>query len=114
MITMHYLYLVLAIIGEVIAINALKSSGEFTKVIPVIVGIVGYLCTFYFLVLALRVIPIGIAYAIWAGVGIIIIAAAAYFIHEQALDYPAIIGISLIVLGVVVIQLFSSTVQNAG
>ncbi len=109
---MHYLYLVLAIIGEVIAINALKSSAEFTKLIPVIIGITGYLFTFYFLVLALRVIPIGVAYAIWAGVGIIIIAAAAYFIHEQALDFPAIIGITLIVLGVVVIQLFSSTTAN--
>lgn len=111
---MHYVYLALAIIGEVIAINALKASGEFTKLIPVAVGIIGYICTFYFLVLALRVIPIGIAYAIWAGVGIIIIAAAAYFIHEQALDYAAIIGISLIVLGVVVIQLFSTSISNAG
>lgn len=111
---MHYLYLALAIIGEVVAINALKSSDEFTKLIPVIIGITGYLFTFYFLVLALRVIPMGVAYAIWAGVGIIAIAAAAYFIHEQELDYPAIIGITLIVLGVMVIQLFSTTTQNAG
>lgn len=111
---MHYMYLSLAIIGEVIAINALKASNEFSKLLPVTIGIVGYICTFYFLVLALRVIPIGIAYAIWAGAGIIIIAATGYFIHEQVLDFPALIGISLIILGVAVIQLFSSTTHNLG
>ncbi|HRE30482.1 MAG TPA: multidrug efflux SMR transporter, partial [Candidatus Berkiella sp.] len=111
---MHYLYLAFAIIGEVVAINALKASDEFTKLVPVTIGVLGYICTFYFLVLALRVIPIGIAYAIWAGVGIIIIAAVAYFIHQQVLDFPAIIGIMLIILGVVVIQLFSNTTHNVG
>lgn len=107
---MHYLYLALAILGEVIAINALKASEEFTKVIPTAIVILGYLCTFYFLMLALRVIPVGIAYAIWAGVGIIIVTLAAYFLYQQVLDTPAIIGIALIILGVVVIQLFSEVV----
>ncbi len=109
---MHYLYLALAILGEAIAINALKASEEFSKLVPATIGILGYMCTFYFLVLALRVIPIGVAYAIWAGVGIVIIAAAAYFLHQQALDFPAIIGITLIILGVVVIQVFSATVHT--
>ena len=109
---MHYLYLLFAILGEVVAINALKASAEFTKPIPAAIGILGYICTFYFLVLALRNIPIGIAYAIWAGVGIIIIAGAAYFVHEESLDLPAIIGIALIIAGVVVIQLFSQTITH--
>ncbi|MBS0287439.1 MAG: multidrug efflux SMR transporter [Proteobacteria bacterium] len=107
---MHYFYLLLAIIGEVIAINALKASEEFTKPIPTIIVVVGYCCTFYFLTLALRVIPVGIAYAIWAGIGIIIVTLGAYYLFDQSLDMPAIVGISLIILGVVVIQLFSSTV----
>jgi small multidrug resistance pump len=110
---MHYLYLALAIIGEVIAINALKASEEFTKPLPVVIGVVGYICTFYFLVLALRVIPIGIAYAIWAGVGIIMITAAAYFIHQQVLDMPALVGITFIIAGVVVIQLFSQSIVGS-
>lgn len=107
---MHYLYLTLAILGEVIAINALKASEEFTKPIPTAIVVIGYLCTFYFLMLALRVIPVGIAYAIWAGVGIIIVTLAAYFLYQQVLDTPALLGISLIILGVVVIQLFSETI----
>lgn len=107
---MHYFYLLLAIIGEVIAINALKASEEFTKVIPTAIVIIGYCCTFYFLMLALRVIPVGIAYAIWAGIGIVIVTLGAYFLFEQTLDSPAIIGIALIIMGVVVIQLFSETI----
>lgn len=107
---MHYVYLLLAIIAEVIAINALKASEEFSKVIPTAMVVVGYCCCFYFLMLALRVIPVGVAYAIWAGVGIIIVTLGAYFLFEQTLDYPAIAGIALIVLGVVVIHAFSQTV----
>ncbi len=109
---MHYFYLLLAIIGEVIAINALKASEEFTKVIPTAIVVIGYCCTFYFLMLALRVIPVGIAYAIWAGVGIIIVTLGAYFLFEQTLDIPAMMGIALIVTGVVVIQLFSETIGD--
>jgi small multidrug resistance pump len=110
--SMHYLYLALAILGEVIAINALKASEEFTKPIPAIIVVIGYCCTFYFLMLALRVIPVGIAYAIWAGVGIIIVTVGAYFMFKQSLDVPAMLGIALIVLGVVVIQLFSQTIGD--
>jgi small multidrug resistance pump len=107
---MHYIYLLLAIIGEVVAINALKASEEFSKPIPTAIVIIGYCCCFYFLMLALRVIPVGIAYAIWAGVGIIIVALGAYFLFEQELDFPAMAGIALIILGVVVIQVFSQTI----
>lgn len=111
---MHYIYLALAIIGEVIGINALKASEEFTKPWYTVIGILGYLCTFYFLVLALRSIPIGIAYAIWAGVGIVMITVAAYYLHDQSLDIPALIGIALIISGVVVIQMFSDSVLLEG
>lgn len=107
---MHYVYLVLAILGEMVAISFLKASEEFSKPIPTLMGIAGYICTFYFLMLALRVIPVGIAYAIWAGVGIIMITIGAYFLYQQALDLPALLGIGLIVLGVVVIQLFSESI----
>ena len=109
---MHYFYLLLAIIGEVVAINALKASEEFTKVIPTAIVVIGYCCTFYFLMLALRVIPVGIAYAIWAGIGIVIVTLGAYFLFEQTLDSPAMIGIALIITGVVVIQLFSETIGD--
>lgn len=107
---MHYFYLVLAIIGEMFAIHFLKTSEEFTRPLPTLLGLAGYACTFYFLMLALRVIPVGVAYAIWAGMGIIMITIGAYYLYEQVLDYPALIGICLIVLGVVVIHLFSDTV----
>lgn len=106
---MHYMYLILAIVGEVIAINALKASEEFTQPIPTMMVIVSYAFTFYFLTLALRVIPVGIAYAIWAGIGIIMITIAASLFHKQVLDLPALLGVGLIVSGVVVIQLFSQT-----
>jgi small multidrug resistance pump len=107
---MHYFYLLLAIIGEMIAISFLKASEEFTKPLPTVIGIAGYICTFYFLMLALRVIPVGIAYAIWAGAGIVLISMSAYYFYNQVLDVPAIFGIALIVLGVVVIHLFSDII----
>lgn len=107
---MHYLYLSLAILSEVIAISALKGSGEFTKPLYCGVVVIGYISCFYFLMLALRVIPVGIAYAIWAGVGIILVTLGAYLLYEQTLDPPALFGIGMIVLGVVIIQLFSQTV----
>lgn len=107
---MHYFYLLLAIIGEMVAISFLKASEEFTRPLPTVVGITGYFFTFYFLMLALRVIPVGVAYAIWAGVGIVMITIGAYYLYQQVLDTPAIVGITLILLGVVVIHLFSNSV----
>lgn len=107
---MHYFYLLLAIIGEMIAINFLKASAEFTKPLPTLIGITGYICTFYFLMLALRVIPVGIAYAIWAGAGVVLITIGAYYLYNQALDTPAIVGIALIILGVMIIHLFSDII----
>ncbi len=104
---MQYLYLGLAIICEVIATTALKSADGFTRLQPSLIVAVGYFAAFYMLSLALRSIPIGIAYAIWSGAGIVLISIVALLVHGQKLDVPALIGMGLIVVGVGVIQLFS-------
>ncbi|SER75840.1 small multidrug resistance pump [Nitrosomonas sp. Nm51] len=106
---MGYWYLAIAIVAEVIATNALKASDEFTRLVPSAIVVVGYGAAFYFLAIALRTIPVGVAYAIWAGVGIVLIALISAVIFKQIPDIPAIIGIALIVCGVVVIQVFSKT-----
>jgi small multidrug resistance pump len=106
---MTYLYLAAAIIFEVIATSSLKSSEGFTRLWPSIVAAVGYLITFYFLALTLKTMPIGIAYAIWSGVGILLLAAIWF---RQTLDLPAIIGLSLIIAGVVTVNVFSKTLQH--
>jgi small multidrug resistance pump len=104
---MHYVYLAIAIITEVIATSTLKASEEFTKLWPSIIVTVGYITSFYFLTLSLRNISVGIAYAIWAGLGIVLIAFAGAAFYKQMLDLPAIIGILLIISGVVTINIFS-------
>jgi len=106
---MGYLYLALAIIAEVIATSALKASEEFTKLVPSITVVVGYALAFYFLALVLKVIPVGIAYAIWAGMGIVLIAIVAAIVYKQIPDWPAIVGMLLIISGVLVINIFSKT-----
>ncbi len=107
-----YLYLVVAILGEVTATSALKASDGFTRLIPSIIVVIGYALSFFFLSLALRAIPLGIVYAIWAGVGITAMTAVGWFIFRQALDTPALIGIGMIVAGVAVINLFSRSVGH--
>ena len=109
---MTYLFLTIAIIAEVAATSALKASEEFTRLTPSIIVIVGYGVAFYFMTLVLRVIPIGITYAIWSGVGIILVAVVGFFLYKQTPDIPAIIGMGLIISGVVVIHLFSKTISH--
>ena len=109
---MAYLYLAIAIVAEVIATSALKASDEFTRLVPSMVVVVGYGAAFYFMTLVIRTIPIGITYAIWSGLGIVLIAAVGFFYYRQALDLPAIIGMGLIVSGVVVINVFSNTAAH--
>jgi len=104
---MAYLYLAIAIIGEVIATSALKASEEFTKIGPTIVVVLGYGVAFYCMTLTLRTIPIGITYAIWSGVGIVLVSIVGVVFFKQYLDAPAIIGMGLIIAGVIVIHLFS-------
>jgi len=107
-----YLYLAIAIFSEVLATSALKSSEEFTKLIPSIIVIIGYTLAFYFMTLTLRTIPLGITYAIWSGVGIVLVAIVGIFFYKQVPDTPAIIGMGLIIAGVSVIHLFSNTIEH--
>jgi small multidrug resistance pump len=108
---MAYIYLAIAIIAEVTATSALKASGEFTKLVPSIIVIVGYGVAFYFLTLVLRTIPIGITYAVWSGLGIVLVVLIGAILYKQIPDIPAIMGMGLIVLGVVVIHIFSKTIS---
>jgi small multidrug resistance pump len=107
---MAYFYLALAIIAEVIATSSLKASAEFTKLVPSMIVVTGYGIAFYLLTLVLRSIPIGITYAIWSGVGIILVAVVGAIFYKQLPDLPAMIGMTLIVSGVVIIHVFSKTV----
>lgn len=106
---MPYLYLAIAIVAEVIATSALKASGEFTKIVPTVIVIVGYGVAFYFLSIVLKTIPVGIAYAIWSGLGIVLIALVGLVVFHQRLDFAAILGMLLILAGVIVINVFSKS-----
>ncbi len=109
---MAYLYLAIAIIAEVVATSALKASDEFTKLLPSLIVIIGYGVAFYFMTLVLRTIPIGITYAIWSGIGIVLIAIIGALLYKQIPDTPAIIGMGLIISGVVVIHVYSKTISH--
>ena len=110
---MQWIYLAVAIVSEVIATSTLKATDEFSRLWPSVVVIAGYASAFYFLSLTLRTIPVGITYAIWSGVGVALISLIAWVVHGQALDLPAIIGISLIVAGVLVLNLYSTAVPHS-
>lgn len=103
-----YLLLLGAIICEVIATSSLKLSNGFTNLVFSIITIIGYSASFYILSLALKTIPVGIAYAIWSGIGIIIISLIAWIFLKQSLDFAALIGMGFIIFGVVIINLFSN------
>lgn len=110
--SLTYVYLGVAIVAEVIATSALKASDGFTRLCPSVMTVLGYGVAFYFLALTLRVIPTGIAYAIWSGAGIVLISAIGWVWFRQALDLPAMIGLGLIVAGVLVVNLFSKSVGH--
>ena len=105
----HYIYLFLAIIAETIGTTALQASQQFTRLGPSLLAFVGYGIAFYFLALTLKVMPVGIVYAIWSGLGIVAIACIGFVVFGQRLDLPAILGLFLIISGILVIHLFSST-----
>ena len=109
---MAYFYLAIAIIAEVAATSALKASEEFTRLYPSIIVIVGYGVAFYFMTLVLRTIPVGITYAVWSGLGIVLVTIVGMLVYRQIPDMAAIIGMGLIVSGVVVIYLFSKTLSH--
>jgi len=104
---MPYVYLAIAILAEVVGTSALKAADGFTRLQPSLVVIMGYGVSFYFLSLALQTIPVGIAYAIWSGVGVALITLIGWSVFKQKLDAAALLGIALIVGGVVVIQMSS-------
>jgi len=108
---MTYLYLFMAILAEVIATSALKSAEGFTKLWPSILVVVGYGAAFYLLSLVLRHMTVGIAYAIWSGIGIVLVALVGFVVFREMPDTPAIIGMGMIIAGVTVIHTFSNTVR---
>ncbi len=109
---MGYFYLAVAIIAEVTATSALKASAEFTKLIPSIIVVVGFIVALYFMTLVLRTIPVGITYAIWSGLGIVLIGVVSFIMYDEVPDLAAIIGMGLIISGVMVIHIFSKTVSH--
>lgn len=109
---MPWLFLAIAITGEVIATSFLKASNGFTQLAPSLVTVIGYAVAFYFLSLTLKTIPVGIAYAIWAGAGIVLISLGGVVFFGQKLDAPAVFGIGLIIAGVIVINTLSKSVSH--
>ena len=109
---MKWIYLIIAIITEVIATSALKESEGFTKAIPSLIVIIGYSMTFYFMSLTLKEMSVGITYAIWSGMGILLITLIGYFRYNQTLDSPAVLGMIFIAVGITILRFFSNSVDN--
>ncbi|ADO42603.1 DMT family transporter [Ketogulonicigenium vulgare] len=105
----HYITLIAAILFEIVATSALNASQQFTRLWPSVIVVIGYCASFYLLSMTLKVMPVGVVYAIWSGVGIVLVAGVGLVLFGQKLDLAAIIGISLILAGVLVINLFSSS-----
>lgn len=109
---MTYFLLAAAIVAEVIATSAMARSDGFTRLIPSLIAITGYGVAFYMLALVTRTVPVGIVYAVWSGAGIVLVAAAGWLLFGQKLDLAAIIGLSMIIAGVLVINLVSKSVAH--
>jgi small multidrug resistance pump len=109
---MKWVYLGIAIVAEIIATSALKGSQGFTRLAPSVLTVIGYAVSFYFLSLTLRHIPVGVAYAVWSGVGIVLISLVGALVFGQHLDWPAILGIGLIIAGVLVMNIFSKSIAH--
>lgn len=109
---MTYLYLLIAIISEVIATSSLKASAGFTKIYPSIVVVAGYCISFILLSLVLKTMPMGVAYAVWASLGIVFVAVSGYLFFDQKLDIYAIIGMFMIIGGVLVMNVVSKSTSH--
>ncbi len=107
----HYVYLFFAVAAETIGTSALQASQQFTRLWPSIIVVVAYGVAFYLLGLALKYMPVGVVYAIWSGLGIVMIAGIGFVVFKQRLDGPALIGLAMIIAGILVIHLFSNTTQ---
>lgn len=108
----NWLYLAGAIGLEIVATSALKASDGFSRLLPTMIVVIGYAGSFYCLSVALRTIPMGIAYAIWSGIGVVMISLVGLLLYRQKLDPAAVIGIALIVAGTLVINLLSTGVRR--
>ncbi|MDD2946142.1 MULTISPECIES: DMT family transporter [unclassified Acinetobacter] len=108
---MAFLYLSIAIIAEVIATSALKASNGFSVLWPSLATILGYAVALFFLSLTMKTIPMGIAYAIWSGAGIILISTVGLLVFKQQLDLPALIGLALMIMGIIFINVFSKSTE---
>jgi small multidrug resistance pump len=108
----HYVALIAAIVAETIGTSALQASHQFTRLVPSVVVVVAYALSFYLLAIALKVMPVGVVYAIWSGLGIVLIAIAGFIIFGQKLDLAAVLGLGLIIAGVVVLHLFSNSTTH--
>ena len=108
---MAYLYLMIAIVAEVIATSALKASNGFSQWIPSTITVIGYLIAIYFLALTMKTIPFGITFAMWSCSGIILISCICWIFYKQLLDTAALIGLSFMVLGIVIINVFSNSTE---
>ncbi|MEM7321040.1 MAG: multidrug efflux SMR transporter [Pseudomonadota bacterium] len=107
-----YLILFLAVAAETVGTTALQASQQFTRLTPSIIVVIAYALSFYLLSIALKSMPVGIVYAIWSGLGIVLIAIIGLVVFGQRLDWPAILGLAMIIAGILVIHLFSSTTQH--
>ncbi|CAI1937746.1 Methyl viologen resistance protein C [Serratia proteamaculans] len=106
------MYLTMAIVAEVIATTMLKASEGFTRLWPSLVVVIGYAVAFWGLSMVVKTMPLGIVYAIWSGMGIVLVSIAAVFVYQQKLDLPAVFGMGLIIAGVLVINLLSKTAAH--
>lgn len=106
---MAFLYLLIAIVAEVIATSAMKASDGFSQLIPSAVTILGYAFAIYFLSLTMKSIPIGITYALWSGAGIILVSLVGFFYYKQHLDVAAVVGLAFMIVGILIINLFSKS-----
>ena len=105
----HWTFLAVAIVAEVVATSALKASNGFSRAGPTVLVVTGYSIAFYCLALTLKTLPVGIAYAVWSGLGIVLVALVSWLLYGQKLDLPAVLGMALIISGVLVLNLFSGS-----
>jgi small multidrug resistance pump len=108
----HFITLIFAVIFETIGTTALQASQQFTKLGPSIIVMIAYAAAFYLLALTLKTMPVGIMYAIWSGSGIVLIALIGWVVFRQTLDWPAVLGMALILAGIVIIQVFSKSATH--
>ncbi|MBL3704522.1 QacE family quaternary ammonium compound efflux SMR transporter [Sulfitobacter sp. BDSS02] len=109
---LHYVYLIMAVLAETVGTSALQASQQFTRFWPSLIVVISYAISFFLLSMTLRVMPVGVVYAIWSGLGILFIAIIGWVLFRQSLDLPAVIGLCMIIGGICIIQLFSSSTTH--